>query len=323
MSRRSGRAILAALAALGSAVAAASMAACAMPEPPNRVALVYGVATYIEGGSSLNLSLTDDDAYAIGATLSAKGWSVTTRVADSTVAATNELASREQIEADIAALSGFDGMVLFYYSGHGTYGVRGESAICPYGSIDSSGYLVASEMITASELRAMFDSAGLDHVVVVLDSCHSGGFVDAGATADAIPGSYGIYDDELAYTWYLGALGDATAAFSYAAEPGYVVLAAAGADEYSWESGDHGIFTRFLLEAAGDGSEAADRDGDGYLTTTELYRYALAGIEAEWNHIYDDTPSLRMQLYAGDYWDDYLPHLSGTAIEYALMPAGD
>ncbi len=323
MSRRSGRAILAALAALGSAVAAASMAACAMPEPPNRVALVYGVATYIEGGSSLNLSLTDDDAYAIGATLSAKGWSVTTRVADSTVAATNEQASREQIEADIAALSGFDGTVLFYYSGHGIAEMRGESAICPYGSIDSSGYLVASEMITASELRGMFESAGLDRVVVVLDSCHSGGFVDAGVTTDAIPGSYGIYDDELAYTWYLGALGDAAAAFSYAAEPGYVVLAAAGADEYSWESGDHGIFTRFLLEAAGDGSEAADRDGDGYLTTTELYRYALAGIEAEWNHIYDDTPSLRIQLYAGDYWDDYLPHLSGTAIEYALMPAGD
>ncbi|HPB65192.1 MAG TPA: hypothetical protein PLW80_01425, partial [Spirochaetales bacterium] len=70
MSRRSGRAILAALAALGSAVAAASMAACAMPEPPNRVALVYGVSIYLESLPQTkrpNLSLTDDDAYAIGA----------------------------------------------------------------------------------------------------------------------------------------------------------------------------------------------------------------------------------------------------------------
>lgn len=331
MSRRLGRgaghALRAAFGAAAATLAAgASLLACSMPEPPNRVALVYGVSTYIEGGSSVNLSLTDDDARAMGAMLSAKGWSVTTRVADSSVATTNEQASRDRIEADIAALAGFDGIVLFYYSGHGAYDVRGESAICPYGSILATGegyFFDLGAMITASELRAMFEAAGLGRVVIMLDSCNSGGFVAAGATTDAIPDSYGVYDDDIAYTWFVGAFGDAVAAFSYDAEPGYVVLSAAGSDEFSWESGDHGIFTRYLLEAGGASSKAADHDGDGYLSTTELYRYALLGIEAKWNRIYDETPTLRWQLYAADYWDDYLPHLSGTTSEYALWSVGD
>ena len=195
---------------LASATLAAVLSACAMPEAPRRTALIYGVSTYVENHSGRpNLTLTDNDARSMNEMLASKGWTTTTRIADSNNPAQNALASKSQIEADIAALQPDDGLVLFYYSGHGAENIDGEIAICPYGSINSSGIPINSAMITTSELRAMFEQAGLNNVVIILDSCFSGGFVDSRATVDALPVSYGVYDDGISYTWFLDALGDA------------------------------------------------------------------------------------------------------------------
>lgn len=265
------------------------LAACTMPEAPARTALVFGVADY--EGTGNDLDYTDDDSNSVTTMLTANGWSVTMGLDGN--------ADAGDIATAIDGLAGTEGIVLFYYSGHGGL-VNGESAIVPYGTIgDESGW------ITASELTAMFKAAGLENVVVILDSCYSGGFVEDGATVDAIPDVFGDDDGgDVSYTWFVDATDDAIRGYmSYEGDSGYVVIAAAGAGEASYESDTygHGIFTYALLRGADSGG--ADLDGDGYVDTSELYAYCAAFIDRYWNSASSD---------------DYMPHLSGTAREYAL-----
>lgn len=283
-------------------IALASMlsVSCTMPEPPVRHALVYGVQDY--EGSLNDLSLTDDDARAMQGALEAAGWNVTMRLS---VAGDNG-ATRSAIESDIASLRGTDGLVLFYYSGHGDeYG-----NIIPFGAIES-----ASERINPEELRGMLSDAGLGNVIILLDSCYSGAFVEDGATTDAVPGNYEKGDSVLLvptdysyqYPLYIDALPDAMAALlRYERTSGYVTISAAGSDEEAWESGSHGIFTAAVLDAMED--PASDLDADGYVSSGELFAWTASYIEYWWNG----------ETYSPLTSGDYLPHLSGTPYEFIL-----
>jgi hypothetical protein len=283
--------------------------ACAMPEPPTRTALVYGISIYdtdfAEGASGTNnLTYTDNDANDFADALDSRGWSVTRGIANTQVESQSLDATRDAMEADIASLSGTEGLVLFYYSGHGAI-YNGEAVIIPFGAIETN-----EDLITASELFAMFEQAGLRNVVVILDSCYSGGFVEEGASVDAVPPVFAqnYYSGDIQYTLFVDALGDALRGYlSYTGDNNYIVISAAGSGEYSYENGtpyEHGIFTYFLLQAVDADSRNADQDSDGYVTTSELYAYCAAGIDKYWNSKYPSA--------------DYLPHLSGTAREYAL-----
>jgi uncharacterized caspase-like protein len=292
---------------------------------------VYGISIYdISAGEGVtgtnNLTWTDDDALAMQAMLGAKGWSVTAGIANTQTASESQDATRLAIETDIANLKGTTGLVLFYYSGHGFDNIGGETAICPYGSLEKTinGYYIIDEnTITMTELHAMFEAAGLSNVIIILDSCFSGGFVEEGATVDAVPPVFGTYDPVgptkpeglIAYTWFLDALGDSIRGYlSYSASATYITLSAAGSREASWEDSayGHGIFTYALLLAAQNSS--SDRDGDGYVTTSELYSYATIAISSLWNKYMQkvDSPTKDGQ------YDDYHPHLSGNPREYAL-----
>jgi len=289
-----------------------------MPAPPARTALVYGISIYDvsagEGAAGTNnLTLTDDDALAMKAMLESRGWTVKAGIANTQVASESADATKAAMAADIAGLAGTDGQVLFYYSGHGTHDALGNSYIIPFGSMSSY-----SDMVSADELYAMFQAAGLHNVIAILDSCHSGGFVEEGSTVDAVPPIYGVYDNDgdIAYTWFVDSLGDAVQGYlTYSAGPKYVTLSAAGSGELSWESSviGHGIFTNAILLAADD--PRADLDGDGYLNTSELYLNCAAIIDATWNAANAD--SWDYVDYRKQY-SDFLPHLSGTAREYAL-----
>jgi uncharacterized caspase-like protein len=258
------------------------------------------------------LTYTDNDALDLASSLASHGWTVETGISNLDAGNDGSDVTRSAIEADIAALAGYDGLVLFYYSGHGSiYG--GEAVIIPFGTIDTP-----ADWITVSDLFAMFKSAGLRNVVVILDSCFSGGFVDEGATVDAIPPIFepGTYSGDISYTWFVTALGDSIAGYlSYSSDSNYVVISASGSRELSWESGTygHGIFTYLVLRAA---SGDADQDNDGYVTTTELYAYCQINFGQTWNNSNDDY---EVEVFINEYQNaDYLPHLSGTAREYAL-----
>lgn len=297
-------------------ICAAFLGSCAMPSPPKRTALVYGISIYDTAkaeGSYPNLTLTDEDATSMAAMLTTEGWSVTAGIADSNIDRNNQDASRTAIENGIAGLAGTDGLVLFYYSGHGSM-VNGESVIIPYGTVTEP-----TQWITATELRARFRAAGLHHVIIMLDSCYSGGFVSSGATTDAIPPIYDSLelDRRIQYRLFVDAIGDAIAAYmAYADDPEFIVLSAAGAGELSWESSSfgHGIFTYYALKAFSDAR--ADVDSDGFVTTTELYAYIAANIQANWNKYYYNDPINESGVTP--QYSDYMPHLSGTAYEYAL-----
>lgn len=325
LSRRSMRTATPLALAVIALIAASS---CAMPELPARVALVYGVSSYVEGwsgdsNSNPNLSLTDDDARAMASMLRLKGWAVTARIADSgTDPAVNALASKSQMEADIAGLKGTTGQVLFYYSGHGV-ALASDTAICPYGSVvpnaaRTSYTLRESSCIRSTELYAMLEAAGVKNAIVVIDACHSGGFVREGASVDAVPPIFGAKDKNgrIAYSYFVDATSQAIKNYvGYAAGSRYVALSAAGAGELSWESATlgHGIFTYALLKAGE--SSKADLDNDGYVGTGELYLVAKTIVDEIWN-----APNATHTEYVnGSYqYVDYHPHLSGTAREYAL-----
>lgn len=296
--------------------------ACTMPVIPIRTALVYGVATYFEDHNGRpNLSLTDNDAEDITTLLRSNNWDVTAGIANSNIVLQNSLASKATIEADIMSLEGTEGLVLFYFSGHG--GVVGtESVIYPYGSIVPSNTYpyyktLPAYFITSSELTAMFKNANLKNVIIILDSCNSGGFVDSGATVDAVSPVFGRYNDlgdyitdgDAAYTWFIDSLsGSVKSYISYSNSSPYVVISAAGAGEFSWEGGSNGIFTAAIL-ASQKKLNAADRDGNGYVDTTELYIFCAETINSGWNSI---------GTYPSSNWDVFFPHLSGTPREYAL-----
>jgi uncharacterized caspase-like protein len=296
-----------------------------------RHALVYGVSTYVSslaegepvtiGGQAYtaNLSYSDDDAASLADVLVSQGWTSVTRRIKGSAGSTAQLPSRTQIAADIAALSTIaaNATVLVYFSGHGTTDSSGRSYIVPYGGIADSSLVRPSVdyagCISASDLGGMIAGLPTRNVIVVIDTCFSGGFVDPGSSIDTAPQDYSAANGTRllplteAITSF-GSLLSANAAERGAASP--IVLAAAGSQELSWEAdsppyGGHGVFTHFLLESAANG----DSNGDGFVSTSEAYSYSLSGIESAWNS--EPYNQYSMQLF--------LPHISGGVRDLVLF----
>lgn len=292
----------AAIAAALALILAAAFVSCAEPSFGDRVALVYGIADY----QTVNdLAYTVDDAQSMADLLAAQGWGDVRLRLD---AAAGKAAMLQDI-ADLGA-QGFRGLLLLYFSGHGTFDSQG-TFICPWDTVASD----YGTMISPSELFAAQETAGLRHAVVILDSCFSGGFVSPGATVDAVPPAFGfdsvftLSEYSLNYLNYADAIGDSLSGFvAYSTGPGAIVLSAAGSREESFEAeglpfGGHGVFTYFLLNAPA----WADIDRDGWIDTSELYRFTSANIQARWNDL--------------TYFNDYHPHVSGSPREYAIFKA--
>jgi uncharacterized caspase-like protein len=295
------------------------LAGCSLDYPqPKRYAIVYGVSIYQPGWSN-NLTYPDIDAAAVRDMLSARGFDeVKTRISTDLLA---ERPSKANLQADIASLSakvGPNDLVLFYYSGHGgQFDYQGDTRewIFPYGSVDvgPTYYTVLSNSIYDSELGTMLDVLPTKRRVVILDSCNSGGFMGSGLEADTVPPALSQH------TTLAGKVTPATiiraiqnyAAFSSAGSEGIspykaLVIAAAGADESSYEDGapyDHGIATYYLLKAPASG----DLNGDGVVTVLETFALMKAGIDETWN-----------SRYAGSGYV-FSPHVSGGPIDLALF----
>ncbi len=116
-----------ALAMPAAALALLALFSCSLPEPPPRVALVYGVSIYDDSkpeGSKPNLTSTDDDAIAVANMLIAQGWNPS----DVRLMAYNnpvsEKITKQKIKTDIESISTFDGLVFLYFSGHGYFQVN-------------------------------------------------------------------------------------------------------------------------------------------------------------------------------------------------------
>jgi len=278
---------------------------CTIPEPPDRVALVYGISEYGNSPNAPNLELADDDANAMNDLLNTQGFDV--------ILKTNSDATKLAILNDILFLQGFNGLVVFYYSGHG-FADNNESYICPKDIWDDTKGYIWDHLISATELFTAFKNAGLMHVVVFLDSCFSGGFVQSGATVDAVPPIFGpneTPDGSITYSWTLDALLPAVNTYmQYASYDSIIVISAGGAEEPVYESGSHGIFTYYLLQSP----NYSDLDRDNLITTSEMYRFISNSIQTYWNNYYKDFYDSTTQQYA-----DFHPHLTGSPREYIIF----
>ncbi len=177
------------------------------------------------------------------------------------------------ISAIASSFSGADDndISYFYFSGHGI-SYEGISYLCPTEVMYTS---PLSAYIGTNELESAL-SAIPGRKVVILDSCHSGGFIGKGKGEITISKEELIsFNDEIINV------------FSQAQSKGllttnqYKVLTSCHYDQSSWETSPHpdgnpyGVFTRAFCNGCGydDGVSYADSNSDTKITLDELYEY--------------------------------------------------
>lgn len=129
----------------------------------------------------------------------------------------------------------FEGMALFYYSGHGIV-------------MDGRTYLATQDGsptlpgLSLNDLLAMANQAQAPDVLIILDACYSGGM--------AIPEPDGDIS-------------------GHSVRPGVTVLAAARSNQRALEMAGHGVFTRLVLGALKGGAA----DVRGRVAAASIYSY--------------------------------------------------
>ncbi len=148
--------------------------------------------------------------------------------------------------------------------------------------------------------------------IVVIDACHSGGFIGTGTAVDTVPPAYegdgtgiSFIDGLAAITLYAENDSQGSADIG----PETVVITAAGEQEFSheylpWVGIENGIFTHYFLETA----TMADSNYDGYVTVSEAYGYVVRSIEAFENP----------DLY-GDW--KFIPRLGASGVDFVMFKA--
>ena len=308
-------------------------AGCSFEIDYDRYAVVYGVGEYVasrELDEYPNLPYSAGDAGEVSALLAGQGYAVTTR--------TDTDAVKVNLLADLAAAAAAvteDDLFLFYYAGHGgqvssLQGTENEGSgsldewIFLHGSIyyaggnvdDPASYpmdpnLTVNDDLLAAELRKIH----CHKKVVILDACHSGGFIGDSPETDGLPPAYDGDEDG----WF-SSLGGAISVYANFDDEECdippdlaLVIAAAGEQEVAWTGGlgPHHVLTYFLLETPWYG----DKNGDGYVTVTEAYDYIRNGIEDYWNSYWNPaaTPIEAEWIFA--------PHVSGGPLDYLLFEA--
>ncbi|MEO3765674.1 DnaJ C-terminal domain-containing protein [Streptomyces sp. B5E4] len=149
-----------------------------------------------------------------------------------------------------------DDLLLLHLSCHG---IKDDDGHLHFAARDTDRDLPASTAMPAAFLRGQLERCRARTVVVLLDCCYSGAFLTGAKGDDQVH-----LRDELAGS-------------------GRVVLTATSRTEYAWE-GDRlestapqpSLFTGALIEGLATG--AADLDGDGRITVTELYDYVYESL---------------------------------------------
>ncbi|MGH3841349.1 MAG: caspase, EACC1-associated type [Pseudonocardiaceae bacterium] len=158
---------------------------------------------------------------------------------------TDENWSRARIEiARFCASRKRDDLILIYYSGHTFKDETGVLYLC---FKDSDPDILSATGISGAFLIDQISRCRSKRKVLVLDSVYSGSI---------LRGAPDIRGD-------------------------FVILAAAGPTEYSFESAEsqESVFTHYLIEGLRTG--AADLDGDGMITFDELLVYAKRNVERQ------------------------------------------
>ena len=234
-----------------------------------RYAVIVGVADY---ETYSDLHYTDDDAIEFRQALLDRGGFREEDIlllidSDATKSAvqngiTNWLASRE----------GPDAMVVFFFAGHGAQGPE----LSPIDEADGfDEYLIPHDYggttntaIRDDELDAWLDTLDSTQVVVIVDSCYSGGFIGTasieGVQCRCLPPIGGVRGNVMVGDGFVRDIN----------QPGRLVLTASREDQVSYEFGppyERGVFTYYLLEALE--TATADGNSNGWVSGEEAYDY--------------------------------------------------
>lgn len=305
-----------------------------------KTAILYGISIYVDysiipyssnEGIGQNLKYPDDDVNSMANLLSSQGWTVIKRINGGDPADSSGGASLANLQTDISnVLSTLESgeRVLFYYSGHGisnptSSGTTAGEWIFPYGSVSSS-TIDYTKALNPSNLVSLFKplTDRKANLVIILDSCNSGGFVANGTYSSDLP-------DDYSSSSYLGGQSLTDKAMLFASISDYFngstqsgalsaanvwVLSAAGKSEFSYDDDAvaHGVFTYTLLTATdqSNGYMKADFNHDGFVTLQELYRHSKERLDAIWNIYGYDSDGLPSQ---------FLPHLSGNPLDILIF----
>jgi hypothetical protein len=325
--RRSIAPILSGAALILGGAALLLLASCSQAGSPitsTRYALIFGVEDY--PGTSSDLVWSKDDADSMAGLLNSEGWHVSEKI--------DSDATKDRIKAAILSLAtvASDSTILVYYSGHGAditpewgsdfYPTYSGAYICPYDSLGSDGYVSvssAANFISPTELGSWLSQTGTKNVIVILDSCYSGAFVDPGSAIDGAPQKYGNGKGDggtkaSAFSKAFSNFGPLLVANAKASgEKTPIVISAAGSQESSLEMDDlrHGVFTYYLLQA----KTYADSDADGVVTTTEAYSYTADKVYA---YCLKNGFDKQYDSDSRGYFDFY-PHISGGTRDLVLF----
>ncbi len=276
-------------------------------------AVVIGVGDYADQGVP-DLSYAKSDAQAVYAALTTQcGIS-----SENTSLLVNDQATKKGIEEAFAALSRSTRQgdsVVVYFTGHGSFvrdadgdeadGDGLDETLLPYDAIPGR----EETQIIDDLFGYMIARLGAGSVLILLDTCHSGGQGKGVNTMSlGVKGS----GDNLAKDVFTAP----------EARPGRVLFAACRSGQVAYESKRlrHGVFTYFVL--AGLMSKRADVDGDRQVDSDELAAYVRDGMdrwEQEEGSIqtpeYDNFSATKMILVPAG-----IPPLSDATLDRGIVP---
>lgn len=185
--------------------------------------------------------------------------------------------------------------VIIFFSGHGMFAVdddgdEGDSYdefICPYDLECDPCYpevetpvWIPETAIRDDELDAWLNELESNRIVIIVDSCFSGGMASGAAALGR-----GL----LSRADLSAGVSDLQAGDGFARDidkTGRVVLMASAEDQGSWEFSalEHGAFTYYLIEALS--SASADTNHNGWVSAEEAFAYLVNWVDS---YVYDNT----------------------------------
>jgi hypothetical protein len=142
-----------------------------------------------------------------------------------------------------------DDMLLLYFSGHGV--IQPNTNRLYLAVRDTDQKLLSGTAIPSSFISEEMDNTSSRQLVLILDCCHSGAFVQAKGTA------------EITVPTKMAFQGNGS---------GRVILTASEGTQNAYEGASTSIFTQYLVDGLKSGE--ADQDKDGIVSLDEWYQYA-------------------------------------------------
>ncbi|OGD54854.1 hypothetical protein A3K80_01370 [Candidatus Bathyarchaeota archaeon RBG_13_38_9] len=234
----------------------------ALAEPDEHWAILIGISDYAPAGSGgPDLQYADDDANDMYQVLTNEhGWKK-----ENIIKLVDSAATKTGIQNAVDNLSNRvnpNDLFLLFYAGHGSY-TTDQPPIDEADGFDEYILTHDQEQILDDELAIMLEKINANKIVVIMDSCFSGGFFKlADIETRTVPGPP---PESLSDTIN----GDL-------AKQGYIVLSASDEDETCAESSilQNGIFTFYLIEGMFMKPFPADFNNNRKVSAEEAYTYA-------------------------------------------------